>query len=456
MGIVVSLMRSSWALAYAATSFLTLVLTATAITGPATQSRSANLVLTLLNNPMSELPLTVIALDALFSIWLRITGTYHQSSLATFFYYVNMVTTIGLLFLFKQSLDAKNTVQVFLDKLAKESKRKVELTGWNAPRFWHQFLNPLYWPRGCEVFNNIPYWRQGEQLNALKSGGWKSVLEMSLDVYRPNGVEGGDDKPVLMYIHGGGWTGGSKSLTGPLLTEMVSRGWVVVSIDYRLTAKAGYPTQLIDCKRALRWVKDEIRIFGGDPNSVIVAGDSAGGHLAALIALTPNQPEYQPGFEGVDTSVQGCVAQSAAFDLIDFKNYSRYGFKKRFIKEVANRGDSAESPENLKFLKEHSPMFRISEVAVPFLVIHGDLDNMWPIQSTRDFVQEFRSKSKSPIDYAEVNGGHHCFHALSSPRTWYWTIATAEWLDMTFDRQDSAKKAGVKKVHELVEWGWTD
>ncbi|KAF9965862.1 hypothetical protein BGZ70_003939 [Mortierella alpina] len=415
MGIV-SLLRSSWSLAYAASMLSTLLLTAAAIKGFSTRNRTANIVLTLLCNQMAELPLTVVLLDTIYSIWLRITGTFHQSTLASFFYYIDIVTTVGLLYLLKRSLDAKVTAQKFLDQLSKESKASVVLPGLDAPRFWQQFLNPLYWPQGCTIYNNIPYWNEREQLSALRSDGWESVLEMALDVYRPNTVEGGDDRPVL----------------------------------------AGYPTQLIDCKRALRWIKDEIRIFGGNPNNVVVAGDSSGGHLAALLALTPNLPEFQPGFEGADTSVRGCVAQSASLDLTDLKNYSRHEFRGRFVKDVAKRDGSAESAENLKFLTEHSPLFRISEVAVPFLVIHGDLDVISPVQSARDFVQEFRSKSKSSIDYLELTGAHHCFQMASSPRSWYTTIATAEWLSFNFDRQGDTKQVDEKKVqvHELVEWGW--
>jgi len=127
---------------------------------------------------------------------------------------------------------------------------------------------------------------------------------------------------------------------------MVSHDWIVVAINYRTTAKAGYPTQLIDCKRALRWVKDEIRTFGGDSNNIVVAGDAAGGQLASLLAMTPNLPEYQPGFEKVDTTVQGCIAMSADLDLVDAKNYSNHDSRGRFISAVAKRSGSAESAES--------------------------------------------------------------------------------------------------------------
>ncbi|KAF8944742.1 hypothetical protein BGZ46_006199, partial [Entomortierella lignicola] len=204
-----------------------------------------------------------------------------------------------------------------------------------------------------------PYWTTQEHRDALKADGWKSVCDMELDVYQPNSVKAGDDRPVLFYMHGGGWTMGSKKLIGPLVTEMISHNWIVVSVDYRLCTKAGYPTQLMDCKRALRWVKDEIRIFGGNPNNIVAAGDSAGGQMACLLASTANLPEYQPGFENINTSVQGVLGLSAVVNLVDLQNYSNHPSRARFIQEVAKRAGSPESEENLKFLEEHSPRFRL-------------------------------------------------------------------------------------------------
>ncbi|KAF9379812.1 hypothetical protein CPB97_008750 [Podila verticillata] len=447
-------MKSLGALSYATASVTVLALTGVAITGGATRNRTANIVLFLLCTHLAELPFTVMLADALFYTWLKFTGTFQESPLVRFFYYINIITAVGLFYLFKRSYDSRQVAQRFLNQLSKESKDWVELPGLDTARFWQQLLNPFHWPRDCTIYPNIPYWVQEEQLSAQKSDGWESVIDMSLDIYRPNVVQGGDDRPVLFFIHGGGWTTGSKYMMGPLLSEMISHEWVVVSVDYRLKAKAGYPTQLLDCKRALRWVKDEIRTFGGNPDNIVMAGESAGGQLAAMLALTPNMPEFQPGFETVDTTVQGCAALSAVLDLVDLKNHNRIGWRSHFIKNVAFREGAAESAENLKFLTEHSPMLRIQSTGVPFLVVHGDLDIMTPVQATRDFVTEFQSKSSATINYLEIPGGNHCFHALSSPRSWYTIIATAEWLNHNFDRHGSIHSSEKKKVHELVEWGW--
>ncbi|KAI8594439.1 Alpha/Beta hydrolase protein, partial [Dissophora ornata] len=322
------------------------------------------------------------------------------------------------------------------------------------PRFWSELLKPFHTPKNYILYDNIPYFTPDEQLINIKADGWESVLEMALDIYRPDSVEAGDDRPVFVYIHGGAWTKGSKSWTGPLLTELISRKWVVVSVDYRLQSKAGYPTQLTDCKRALRWIKAEIKLFGGNPNNVIVGGDSAGGQLAAMLAMTPNEPEFQPGFEMIDTTVQGCVPQSAALDLTDSKNYSHHDARGRFIKEVARR-EGGESAENLKFLTDHSPMFRIKESGVPFLVVHGDLDNLTPVQTARDFAHKFQTQSKASMSYLEIPGGHHCFHVFSSPRSWYTVIGIAEWLSYNFDQHQKSPNEKKEKIHELVEWGWT-
>jgi acetyl esterase/lipase len=94
--------------------------------------------------------------------------------------------------------------------------------------------------------------------------------------------------PVIVYIHGGAWTKGAghKGNNVPMPYMLAEQGWVGVSINYRLFPDNVFPTYIIDCKRALRWVKENIESYGGDPNFIVVSGGSAGGHLAALLALS--------------------------------------------------------------------------------------------------------------------------------------------------------------------------
>ncbi|KAG0065558.1 hypothetical protein BGZ89_008207 [Linnemannia elongata] len=450
MGLIISLVRSTWAVSYAAFSLTSFILTGFAVFGERTPNRVANVVLSLTSNQYSEFPLIMFFLDLLFQSWLSVTGTFHVSPLARLFSYVNVITAAGIVYLFKRSLESQLVAENFLGEISKENKTKFKLPGVTSLRFWKQFMNPFHWPSNFTLNENIPYWTSKEQMYAMHTDGWESVLEMAVDVYRPDNVEGGHDRPVLMYIHGGGWTSGSKKLLGPLVTEMIAQNWVVVAVNHRLKTKDGYPTQLIDCKRALRWIREEVQTFGGDPYNVVVAGDSSGGQLAAMLALTPNDPAYQHGFEKVDTSVQGCLVQSAVLDLVDANDYSAASGRERFIKEVALRPGFPESAENIAFLKEHSPLYKVEGTNVPFLVVQGDLD-MCPVETARDFVKEFRKKSTASINYLEIPGGHHCFEMFSSPRTWYTTIATAEWLNHNFNQAATNEKK-VARVHELVEW----
>jgi hypothetical protein len=136
-----------------------------------------------------------------------------------------------------------------------------------------------------------------------------------LDVYRPRGAAL-RAAPVLLQIHGGAWVFGEKDRQGlPLMNEMARRGWVCVAINYRLSPKATFPDHLIDCKHALAWVRN---------TSPTMVATRAGWRLPAarpagispLLALTANDPEYQPGFEAVDTSIQAAVPFYGAYDFL--------------------------------------------------------------------------------------------------------------------------------------------
>ena len=129
-----------------------------------------------------------------------------------------------------------------------------------------------------------------------------------LDVWRRKDLPV-EPAPVMVFIPGGAWVHGSRILQGyALMAHMVEAGWVCLSVDYRVSPNHLWPQHIIDVKAAIAWARANVDRFGGDRNFVALAGASAGGHLAALAGLTPNDPELQPGLlEGSDTSVDAVV-----------------------------------------------------------------------------------------------------------------------------------------------------
>src|SRR6478672_12667402 len=136
-----------------------------------------------------------------------------------------------------------------------------------------------------------------------------------LDIYHP-AHRVLDRAPVLLQVHGGGWSVGSKDQQGvPLMQHLAAKGWVCVAINYRLSPRDAFPAHVIDVKRAIAWIREHIEEYGGDPSYIAITGGSAGGHLTALTALTAGDTDWQPGFEHADTSVQVAVPHYGVYDM---------------------------------------------------------------------------------------------------------------------------------------------
>lgn len=241
-----------------------------------------------------------------------------------------------------------------------------------------------------------------------------------LDVFRHRDPSHGHGKspeggaPILIQVHGGGWVVGSKNEQGlPLMNRMAGHGWLCASIDYRLSPVATFPEHLVDVKRAISWVRDHAREWGGDPDFVVITGGSAGGHLASLAALTPNVPGYQPGFEDADTEVQGCVSFYGVYDFTDPEPTRHSRGLRRLLERWVMKARLAE--ERSRF-EEASPTFRAGAQAPPFFVIHGDRDTLVPVEQARSFVRALRAGSCAPVAYAEIPGAQHAFEIFPSLR----------------------------------------
>jgi acetyl esterase/lipase len=207
-----------------------------------------------------------------------------------------------------------------------------------------------------------------------------------LDVYRQRSRPA--DGPTFVHLHGGGFVMGKKSREArALLYRLASQGWVCISANYRLRGAGAFPNSLIDVKRVLAWVREHGHDYGADPAVVFVAGSSAGAHLAAMAALTPNDGRFQPGFQHVDTSVTAAVCFYGYYGRID----SDSGLFSSFL-----AAGGAEAP--------------------PFFVAHGDRDTLVVVEDARRFTERLRAISSNAVVYAELPWGQHSFDLFHSIR----------------------------------------
>ena len=209
-----------------------------------------------------------------------------------------------------------------------------------------------------------------------------------LDLYVSRDKHAGP-RPVLIHFHGGHFDIGAKSREAlPLLHRFAANGWLCVSANYRLRSAGRFPNMLIDAKTVISWVRSSAATaYEADPSMVIVAGSSAGAHLAAMAALTINEPVFQPGFEDADTTVTGAVCL-----------YGYYG-------ELGTTESQPSSPR--AYMRRDAP---------PFFIAHGNNDTLLPIRDCDQFVDELRRASANRVAYIRLPHTLHSFDLLLSPR----------------------------------------
>ena len=278
-------------------------------------------------------------------------------------------------------------------------------------------------PRGVERLRNIAYAGEADHSHRL-------------DLYRRVGIEGPVAAPVLLYFHGGAWVMGDKREQGiPMLEYLAERGYVCVTANYALSPKARWPRHILDCKLALLWVKGHIADYGGDPSLVFVSGGSAGGHLAALLALTANDPAWQPGYEDEDTTAAGCIPLYGVYDFVDADKIAnanltpvleRYVFQEPVLEDFTAA----------------SPISRVHEFAPPFFVVQGRNDVLVPVQAARAFVSSLRARSTQSVAYAELPLAQHGFDSFWSPRTVHFVHALERFTEGIITTRAAEREVG--------------
>jgi len=251
-------------------------------------------------------------------------------------------------------------------------------------------------PEGVTAHRDLVYLKIGE-------------ISLALDVYVPDDAVG--QLPMVVWIHGGGWRKGTKNRCPAL--RLAQRGYVVASVDYRLTDVAIFPAQITDCKAALRWLRAHADRYHIDPNRIGVWGSSAGGHLVALLG-TSGDAEKLEGTEGnlVQSSrVQAVCDFFGPTDLLQMDAHA--------LASAPFKHDAPDSPEALLLggaIQEHreqaamaNPLTYVTPDDPPFLIMHGDQDPLVPLHQSQ-LLRNALSAAGVEATFVVVPGAGHGFN----------------------------------------------
>jgi acetyl esterase/lipase len=255
-----------------------------------------------------------------------------------------------------------------------------------------------------------------------------------LDIWRRDDLAPGGRAPVLIQVPGGAWTVGDKRVQGyTLMSRMVELGWICVSINYSKSPRSAFPAHLIDVKRAIAWVRENIADYGGDPDFVAITGGSAGGHLASLAALTPNDSQFQPGFEDADTTVHAVAPYYGVYDFTDSENMHELMLP--FLEQFVMKARYADDPERFAAA---SPISYVHSDAPPFFVLHGEKDELVPSGQARAFCAALRAAGAATVAHAELGNAHHAFDITPTVRSRLAADAVADFLGVVYGRRASS------------------
>lgn len=235
--------------------------------------------------------------------------------------------------------------------------------------------------------------RESEEVRTAKSFydvtyGVADGVELKMSIYLPLEAQR-KLVPVVVCVHGGAWKTGRKSgLGSPVLALLVQRGFAVAAIDYRLAPEFRFPAQIEDCKCAVRFLRAHSVLLNIDRNSIGAMGESAGGHLVALLGLTDtNMFEGNGGWQRESSRVQAVADLFGPTDLEtshwDFKDHSEYKWTAKNVFGATREGDPA--------MIRASPVNYISSNAPPFFILHGDMDNVVPVTQSIELYNKLKA-----------------------------------------------------------------
>ena len=222
-------------------------------------------------------------------------------------------------------------------------------------------------------------------------------FEAKLDVYRRRNVS--QPQPTLIYVHGGGWTGGTKEQSSLAFLPFLQMGWNVVNVEYRLARVSLAPAAVEDCLCALRWVYRNAKQYDFDTSRLVVSGDSAGAHLALTTGMLPESAGFDrqcPGTEQLKVAaIVNWYGITDVADLLDGPNMKTYAVT--WLAAMPNRDDMAKRVSPLTYMRPGLP---------PVITIHGDADPTVPYTHALR-LRDALEKAHVPNRLVTVPGGKH-------------------------------------------------
>lgn len=231
-----------------------------------------------------------------------------------------------------------------------------------------------------------------------------------LDLYLPNGPARAD-RPAVVFIHGGGFTGGDKAeyRSASVSADLARAGYVVVSCNYILGAKSQegvWPRNIADCREAVRWVRAHAKELGVHPDKIAVAGGSAGGYLALMVGLSDDRSG-----PGGDPAAAVSAKVSAVVDMYGVVNFSKHG--KGEVPGASAAQQAAYLPES-----------QCDRADPPVLILHGTADTTVDIQQSKDMAAAL-AQAKVDHELIIIAGAPHTFDL--HPKGTGWARTALRW-----------------------------
>ncbi|MDQ8186553.1 alpha/beta hydrolase [Pelagicoccus sp. SDUM812002] len=235
--------------------------------------------------------------------------------------------------------------------------------------------------------------------------------QQKLDLYLPH--SGNGPWPVIVWIHGGGWFMGSKDNCLPLEMGFLDEGFAIASIDYQLTGVAPFPAQIQDVKAAVRWLRKAAADYSLDPDRFIAWGDSAGGHLAALLGTSAGEKSFSVG-ANLDQS-ESVAAVCDFYGPTEFISFVQTpGYESHAApNSPESRLMGAPVLDRPDLANKLSPLTYIDPSDPPFLIIHGSKDTVVPVNQSEQLASQL-NRAGVPVLFEILEEAKHGGPAFSS------------------------------------------